>query len=280
MIKNIILTIIFCCLFINIDATSFFQNYNKNNLIINNSNILQPTTPRSLSEEEKKYVAHAGGQIEDYTYLNNLESIRNSYNKGVRLIELDVELTTDNVPIMLHSWDGFITKFFGVEAWKKYSSEEFNNFQMVNEWHKLTLDDTIKYMEEEFKEMYLITDTKNDNIFLLNTLVSKYPHMMYRIIPQVYNQEEYKYAKDLGFENIIYTLYMSEDTQEEIIEFCKQNNPFAITMNTYWAYTNLPAELAKLDIYTYAHTINTVQEFETLKNKGINGVYTDNLFEY
>ena len=211
----------------------------------------------------------------DYTYLNNLEAIRNSYNQGIRLIELDVEFTTDNQPVMLHSWYGFITKFFVVEAWKTYYYEEFKNFKMVNGWHQLTLEDTIFYMENEFKEMYLITDTKNDNKLLLDIIMSKYPHMQKRIIPQVYNQEEYFYAKSLGFTNIIYTLYTSPDTEEQIIEFYKQNKPFAITMPQSLAYSSLPLELSKLGIYTYTHTINDINEYTTLINNGINGIYTD-----
>lgn len=273
-----ILIIIIYCSFI---ICCILRNFDLNKTFLNTFKYIstQSATSLPLLDEEKQYVAHAGGQLEDYTYLNNLEAIRNSYNKGVRLIELDIEFTRDNVPIMLHSWDGFITKFFRVPAWKKYYLKEFKSFQMINDWHQLTLDETIKYMQKEFKDMYLITDTKNDNLLLLDIIANRYPNMMHRIIPQVYNQDEYQYAKKLGFENIIYTLYMSEDTKEEIIEFCKRNNPFAITMNTSWANTDLPMELSKLNVYTYAHTINTEDEFEILKTNGIKGVYTDKLFD-
>lgn len=284
MIKFLILVILLLNIlgYSKIDVNDSFLtsiiDYNSSSIISNTSSIINEQTLHSLTESEKRYVAHAGGALEDFTYLNNVEAVRNCYSKGVRLIELDIELTTDSVPVMLHSWDGFVNKFFGVEAWKVYSSEEFNNFKMVNGWHQLTLDSTIEYMEKEFKEMYLVTDSKQDNYLILDTLANNYPHMKDRIIPQVYNQEEYHYAKKLGFKNVIYTLYMSSDTKEEIIEFCKQNDPFAITMNTYWAYTDLPSELSKLGIYTYAHTINTEEEYKTLIDKGINGIYTDSVF--
>ena len=230
-----------------------------------------------LSLQEKKIIAHAGGALGDFKYLNNLESIENSYNNGIRLIELDIEFTTDNKPVMLHSWDGFVTKFFSVEAWKTYYYDEFKNFKMVNNWHQLTLDDTIFYMKNMFKEMYLVTDTKNDNKLLLDILATKYPYMKKRIIPQVYNQQEYKYAKDLGFNNIIYTLYASKDTPEQVIDFCKNNEIFAITMPKDLAYTDLPSKLSELGIYTYTHTINDIEEFKSLSTKGINGIYTDYL---
>lgn len=110
-----ILIIILCCSFA---ICCILQNFDLNKTFLNTFKYIstQNTTSQYLLDEEKQYVAHGGGQLEDYTYLNNLEAIRNSYNKGVRLIELDIEFTTDNVPIMLHSWDGFITKFFRVPA--------------------------------------------------------------------------------------------------------------------------------------------------------------------
>ena len=89
--------------------------------------------------------------------------------------------------------------------------------------------------------------------------------MQDRIIPQVYSQDEYAYAKSLGYKNIIYTLYLTEDTKEQIIEFCKKEHPFAITMSTSWAYTDLPVILSRLGVYTYAHTINDVNEYNYLK---------------
>ena len=80
---------------------------------------------------------------------------------------------------------------------------------MVHGWHQLTFDDVIKYMDSEFTDMYLITDTKNDNRKLLDLIKNKYSYMQKRIIPQVYSQDEYMYAKELGFDNIIYKDFLS-----------------------------------------------------------------------
>lgn len=238
-----------------------------------------PSPAHPLSETEKQYVAHAGGFLDtNYHYLNNYEAIQNSYNRGYRLIELDVEFTSDNKPVLLHSWDGFVALFFHTESFRVYSYEEFQQFQMINGWHALTVDDLIHAMETDFPEMYWITDTKNDNSYLLELLATQYPHMLTRIIPQVYSQQEYFYAKELGFENVIYTLYESNDTEEEILVFCKEQHPFAITMNTTWAYSDLPGRLAKQSIYTYAHTINDVSTQKELQQNHINGIYTDILF--
>lgn len=232
-----------------------------------------------LTANDMKYVSHAGGRMGKLTYVNNYEALKNSYDKGYRLIELDVEFTSDNVPVMLHSWDGFINSYFKVEGGKTYSYNQFKKFEMINGWHQLSLEDVINYMDTDFNEMYLITDTKNDNKKLLSLIKDEYSYMQSRIIPQVYSQDEYEYAKSLGYKNIIYTLYLSEDTKEEIIDFARREKPFAITMSTSWAYTDLPLYLERLGVYTYCHTINDKSEYDFLKLNGIKGIYTDELIE-
>lgn len=232
-----------------------------------------------LSPYQKSHIAHGGGALGEYTYSNCYYAIKTYYDEGIRLFELDVEYTTDNIPVMLHSWDGFQFKYLGLERNVVYSYEEFINAKMINDWGQLSLESTITYMKTEFPEMFLITDTKADNRALLLTISQQYSDVQDRIIPQVYNQEEYKYAKELGFKNIIYTLYMSEDTDEQIIEFCKNNQVFAITMPKDRALgTSLAKELNDLGIYVYAHTINSDEDFEQLKENGVSGIYTDNLF--
>lgn len=51
-----------------------------------------------------KYLAHALGGIDGQTYTNSKEAIENSYNKGVRLFEVDVKLTSDNKLVCVHGW--------------------------------------------------------------------------------------------------------------------------------------------------------------------------------
>lgn len=50
------------------------------------------------------YIAHALGGIDGQTYTNSKEAIENSYNKGVRLFEVDVKLTSDNKLVCVHGW--------------------------------------------------------------------------------------------------------------------------------------------------------------------------------
>lgn len=244
--------------------------------------------PTALNDKEKSRVAHGGGRIngkDDYT--NCYDAVKSSYEKGCRMIELDIGFTADDVPVMIHSWDGFFPKYFDTKS-KNFTFAQANgvilysdfiNTKMKNNWTQLTLENTIGLMDTEFPQMYLITDTKEDNKKLLNLIDEKYNYMKPRIIPQVYNQDEYQYAKSLNFDKIIYTLYLTSDTPDQVVDFCKREHPYAITMSTEWAKTKLPAELEKLGVYTYVHTINDKKQYEDLKKKGIDGIYTDALFD-
>ena len=248
--------------------------YNSNNILNSNFSV------DDLNEFQKTHIAHSGGAVSGNTYTNCYNSIKNSYDLGLRLMELDIEYTSDNVPVLIHSWDGFQYKYLGLDRNIVPTYEEFKNAKMINNYTQLSLDDTFKYMKDEFTEMFFITDTKNDNKKLLDYIKENYSNFMDRVIPQVYNQSEYFYAQKLGFKNIIYTLYMSEDSDAEIIDFCKNNDVFAITMPKARALnSDLANDLNELGVFVYAHTIDDLNEFEALKQKGVKGIYTNLLLK-
>lgn len=242
----------------------------------------EPDLVKNLTDAEKSIIAHAGGSlyVDDtrYTYSNCYKAIKTSYENGVRLCEIDFLRTVDGGQVAFHSWDGFLTKFFGVESKHDYTHDEFMNFKMVGDAGQLDLDTLIKYMKTDFPELILVTDTKDDNITLLTEIKTKYPEMMTRIIPQVYNQDEYHKTVDLGYENIIYTLYESPDTDEEVVEFCKTNPVFAITMSVNRVTDEFVANLDELGVYVYVHTIDSWDDFEYLANKKVDGIYTNDLY--
>ena len=224
-----------------------------------------------------KFISHAGGRIKGLTYTNSKESLDKSYEKGYKFIEVDFEWTSDEKAVLLHSWDGFLKKFFNVEP-KVYSLKEFKNFKMVNNWHQMTLEHLSIWLKNH-PNTCIVSDVKKDNIKLLSLISKNYPDIKRQIIPQIYHMGEYSKVKYLGYKNIIYTLYRSTNSEDEIINFAKHNNLLAITMPIDKAKTGLPKKLNKLGIFTYSHTINDLELAKTLEEKGIDGFYTDDLTE-
>lgn len=218
-------------------------------------------------------VAHAGGAIYGFKLTNSLEALEESYKNGFELIEMDFEWTTDGEVVAIHDWGPMVERLFMIEE-RILSLEEFKNLEVFMDLTLLEFSEIVDWLEDK-GEVYIVTDTKADNKKLLEYIIENHKKIQNRIIPQVYSFEEYKLAKQLGFNNIILTLYRSNYTDEEIIEFAKKNKIFAITMPKDRGYSTLPAKLKEIGVFTYVHTINELYVFEELYKYGVQGIYTD-----
>lgn len=274
-----------------LDVSSYRQNYeqafeeiNLSHKILKNNSlyklIKKETRDNFLIEETNppKWIAHAGGRINDLTYTKSLEAINNSVKKGYKLIELDFNWTSDNQLVLVHDWGEIINKLFGEKPGTPYSLSEYKNFKMINDWHHLTLDSLSNWLEEN-PDVYVVTDIKGKNIEGLTLIKENYPEVIDQIIPQVYLLDEYLKAKYMGFEKIILTLYASDYTDNEILDFAKRNDLYAITMPTKRAKTSLVKTLEEENIFVYTHTINNLEDVKIFESLGVNGFYTDDLID-
>jgi len=228
--------------------------------------------------EYEKYIAHAGGSIEGVSYTNCKEAINSSYNKGYRFIELDFISTADGNFILLHGWkDGSVKKLFNEKS-KIYSLEEFKDFKMINGWTQLSLFDLIEWLRVK-KDVFIVTDAKDDNIRLLKLIKEKYGDVQHQIIPQIYYMEEYSTVSELGYENIILTLYRTNYTDRKIVNFSMENHLFAITMPKEKAGEDLVKTLNQIGVCVYIHTVNNEIEVEKYEKSGVYGFYTDILLD-
>jgi hypothetical protein len=123
----------------------------------------------------------------------------------------------------------------------------------------------------------LITDVKERNIDALAHISTHYPQHQPRIFPQIYQPDEYQRARDLGYENLIWTLYLYPGGTQAVLNTLPGMELWAVTMNSDRSQQNLPRELDNLGIPTYAHTINNYADFLYLKSLGIDEIYTDSL---
>jgi glycerophosphoryl diester phosphodiesterase len=98
-----------------------------------------------------------------------------------------------------------------------------------------------------------------------------------RIIPQIYDPNNYNKVKRMGYKQIIWTLYDYKGSNDDVLEWSdKFNGPFAITMPKGRAVSDLPRKLADKHIPTYVHTINTLEQMnEFINDFGITEIYTD-----
>lgn len=244
------------------------------------------------TEEFPNLIAHAGGTYREKAYntfyTNSLEALQQNYSMGHRVFEMDFYLTSDGKMAAVHDWDQF-----GYMNGVALSSDEWKNFQTFgspvteSRFTTMLIGDVLDQMLIN-KDMYLVTDTKileaSDEMRLqfteiVNEATKRDPKLLNRIIPQIYNEEMYSLIREIyDFPEIIYTLYASQDSADNVLNFVK-NNPAISVVTTPIGHANFfTAEFinslhaANKKIYT--HTIHTYDELTKYSALGIDGFYT------
>jgi len=226
--------------------------------------------------ELPEFVAHGGGAIYDRAQTNSLEALNYSYKKGFRFFELDFEWTADEKMFLIHDWKCYIEALFSAEE-KIYTEQEVRKLKMINNLTPLFIDDLVAWMISH-PDAYVITDIKRDNIRGLKEISTNYSTVRANFIPQIYSFEEYQEVKKMGFKNIILTLYLSNYTNEEVIDFLTHSKVFALTIPDDRVTKKFVKELNKLKIFTFVHTVNDIKLKNELAELGVDGFYTDLLF--
>lgn len=233
--------------------------------------------------DTNKTIMHAGGILKGISYSNMKDALDYGYSIGKRYFEVDFENTKDNKYVALHSWDGFLKKFFDVdpvltkEGFKKpFSYKEFMNFKEVHGYTQMDVKIAMEWLKNH-PDAYIITDCKGNNLELLKEIKSNYDGDLSRILVQIYDTKEYWGVRKLGFKNIIFTLYRTNITEEQIIKFAKNNPLYAVTIHKDRFDKGFGNSIIKSNIKLFLHTINSVENAQKYFNKGVNMIYTDAL---
>jgi lipoteichoic acid synthase len=224
-----------------------------------------------------KYVAHAGGvtaTLNDNTYTNCREAFFMSLHSGFRLIETDLEWTSDGHIVLIHDWDGTFKRIFKKEP-HVCTLDEFMNLRQEG-ITQMSLEDLMHWLFV-LPGTTVITDVKRDNLKALQYISAQFKDLRRQIIPQIYEFGEYDKVVEAGYADIVLTLYMSDYSDEKILEFARSHRLFAVTMPVERARGNLPRRLNELGVFVYAHTVNDYNLERELSDNGVNGFYTDYL---
>lgn len=234
--------------------------------------------PVNIETEPPSYIIHAAGIVNGLKSTNSLEALENAYEKGNRYIELDFNFTSDFKPVCIHDWNHLV--YSGYDGTKP-SENEFLQNNIYSIYTSMSLDNVAEFMNEH-KDLYIITDVKDLNVFFSNYVSTHFSELKKRFIIQVYSEKEYEYVCKMGFDNIIFSLYKldweSKTDTNNLVEFAKNNKLFGYTF---------PASLCDIDGFTdamlkskvplFVHTINDKDEQQKYFDMGITGIYTDNV---
>ncbi len=231
----------------------------------------------SAGEKHAEYryprlIAHAGGDYKGVPMTNSLQALNCSVREGFRFIEIDICKTGDGVYMLVHDWKNVKTILKTPLNNNIPSYKEIINAKKTHTM--LDLKRFIKWMKKH-KDVSIVTDVKDNNIEILKFLKEEYPEMIRQFIPQIYSFEEYTAVKEMGYENIILTLYKVKVSDEDIFSFCHQYPLFALTISIQRATTEFLKKCSGISVPVYVHTINDIFEYQKLRSYGAYGVYTD-----
>jgi len=220
-------------------------------------------------------VAHAGGAVNKKTYTNSLEALNANYAKGFRFFEMDFSWTSDGEMVAIHDWEAaFRKKFIVPEEIKIPTKTQFLALKTTSGLTPLSLEGVLTWAREK-GDAFIITDVKDGNIKALRKIRQDFGGIQKFIIPQVYSYSEYDEANRLGYPYIILTLYRMRINFDDVVEFSRQKSPFAVTMPWQVAQAGLSYYLDQNNTKVYAHTVNDIELYDSLKKIGVHGIYTD-----
>jgi len=247
----------------------------ENTLAVETKSVLRP----SSEMKNNLIIAHALGGIKDVSGSNSREAFIENYKNGIRFFEVDLSMTMDGAVVAFHdNNEGNI----GLD--KKLSQttvEEFKQHKFLGKYTLLDFQDLLDLMRE-YPDSYIITDTKGDLHSILSPAVSLaksyYPQALNRLIPQIYQERDLQTVNNLfDFKDLIYTLYRSDASDDEVLRFVK-NNGSKITGVTMWwdkrFNKNFKNQLQALDVGVFVHTVNNNEDIKKFIKEGV-GVYTD-----
>ncbi|MNJ56575.1 hypothetical protein D3C77_521290 [compost metagenome] len=164
-----------------------------------------------------------------------------------------------------------------------WTAAEFKQAKVDGQYEPLLWDDIVELLAK-YPDIYIVTDTKQikpeeiDSIFtkIVEGAKQKDPKLLDRIVPQIYNQPMLEQIQEhYHFDSVIYTLYQSQDSDRQVINFARDNGIAAITMSEGRANKKLISSLKRAGIPTYVHTINDQEVMSDFKKMGVYGFYSD-----
>ena len=232
-------------------------------------------------------VAHALGTVDGRRETNSKDAFLASYEAGQRILEVDLQLTSDGVLVARHDWDQI--SYYNLE--QEYAGvmdhETFMNTPICYYYTPLDIDGLLELLVSH-PDAYLVTDSKDTNEAAIRSQCKALaqavertgnPSLWDRIIVQIYREEMLDWVREeTPAANFIFTLYqIARPDYAAIGAFCQSNGIRVVTMNIS-RFSQLSSKdttlLHSYGCLIYLHTVNRVLDM-VVSTWGADGFYSD-----
>lgn len=174
----------------------------------------------SFSYENLDIILHAGGGINNMSYMNAQEPFLYYYNLGYRYFEYDLKLSTDGKIIGTHAFEHLdVNKY-------DFTYEEFKELRLTNGYTPVNEEWLIQTIKD-YNDITIVVDAKMDDTIedakvlqRLEKLESIYKiDISKNILPEIFSIEMWDIVKNTTtFDRYFYSQYKSYYSFETIIE--------------------------------------------------------------
>jgi hypothetical protein len=222
-----------------------------------------------IAPVEEKLVAHAGGAVNGVPYTNSREALDQHYAAGYRVFELDFDWTSDGRLVVVHDWASTSSSFGA--APHVFSDAEFVSATRRDGLHQMTFEDLQQWLRAH-PDAFVVTDTKESNLWLLAWLRANASEILPQLILQVYRASEIQPAGQLGPRAVWFTVYKYSYPPWALSRISGVD-AFVIPVGAYGQYRKIIlAGKARF----YVHSVSAKQVDEAFRRlPGIYGIYVD-----
>lgn len=225
--------------------------------------------------------AHAGGGIDGFAYTNSYEALINTYNRGIKVIEFDATITSDDKAVISHNFMPDVTKGLSCEV---PTYDEFMQCKICDRFTPMSLEQLMEFMEQH-DDLYVVLDHPAKGsiqlariiIALLKILEEKKisKKILDQFIIQVFSVEEYEWMRSVRlFKNIEFYFSASRDI-EGTLEYVVKNKVHTVSINKVRLNKEIVGKFNRWGVRVFSPSINEENEVKEAFEMGLWGVTSD-----
>lgn len=235
----------------------------------------QSTNYEYYKQDVSRFIAHAGGAINNHIYTNSLEALNHNYDLGFRYFELDIIQTSDGKYVAAHDW----------KHWKKitaYSGDTpvdhntFMNQKIHGQYHPIDMS-VINSWFEAHPDAVLVTDKINSP-----KAFSAQFSFKSRLMMELFTIDAINEAQNLELKSIIASQAVLKEIDGNLKTNLKNLNikNIAVSLNYLNKHSEVIKELQEVGIKTFVYGLNFKKAFNEqymtkYKMDTIYGIYAD-----
>lgn len=208
-------------------------------------------------------------------YNNSEAAIQHNITKGFKWFEIDF-LFIEDCLVTEADRAAVVTgnttaSYYSAKDEGKAAAEKLEGTQ------SMTLDDLAGVMREH-PEMMIVPDVKDveRNEEAMALMMERLPEAGERVVPQIFQPEEFLSVNQMGFKHIIWTLYNFTGTDEDVLSALGGMDLAAVTMPIARAEAGMAHRVREMGLPTLAHTVNDPKLLRRLQQEwGVCEVYSD-----